>query len=155
MLPVLVDVAAWVAVSALWAGLGMGGGFGIGLIYTRHGYRAGYRLRLVLKDNEPPRERYLTEAQLRPYATGPVVMALVKLADEPAADTRSARCRNRIATELARHGVPSPPPRAWVYRTPAYTDEESTRAAAFRAAVQEVVPATWTVEHSALPPAGR
>jgi hypothetical protein len=98
-----------------------------GLIYTTHGERQV--LRLVLKGNEPPQERYLTEAELRPYAKGPVVVAMHGLADGRRPDTRSAVCRNRIRDELARHGFPLPPDRPWVYRSPAYTDEQATRAA--------------------------
>jgi hypothetical protein len=109
-----------------------------GLVYTHKDAppfsrrtRTPYRLRLVLKDNEPPLGRYLTTAQLEPYATGPILMAM----DDPAGDwklghdNRQVRCADRVYAELERHGFPKPPPGILKFRTPRYTPEEVDRAA--------------------------
>jgi hypothetical protein len=106
-----------------------------GLIYTEVGSgRAGraYWLRLVLKGTEPPVGKYLTQSDLRPSATGPVVMRVAALEEESEITSRSMRCRDRIGVELARHGFPLPE-RSWVFRSPDYTDREADIAAAINA----------------------
>lgn len=110
-----------------------------GLVYTHqvvptwpNRTRAPYRLRLVLKDNEPPVGRYLTNGELEKYATGPIVLAMGDPADDWKLDRddRQLRCANRVYAELERHGFPKPPPSVLKFRTPPYTQEQVDRAAA-------------------------
>ena len=110
-----------------------------GLVYTHQVVptrsrrrRAPYRLRLVLKDNEPPVGRFLTDAQLERFATGPILMAMKDPADDwkLGDDNREVRCARQVYAELERHGLPTPPPKILKFRTPRYTPEEVDRAAA-------------------------
>ncbi|HEX3786684.1 MAG TPA: hypothetical protein VHW44_02380 [Pseudonocardiaceae bacterium] len=104
-----------------------------GLIYTQDRStqaRGALKLRLVLKGDEPPFGRYLTQSQIALHARGPVVMTPTNLDSDPTAPTRSGRCQYQVYTELARHGFPKPPPQRLVFRSSEYTPEEASRAAA-------------------------
>ena len=106
-----------------------------GLVYTQgvqSRARAPYKLRLVLKDNEPPFGRYLTRAELQPFATGPAVMSMFDMEQDLhlGDDNRGVRCAQRVYDELERHGFPKPPPHTLDFRTPLYTPDEVNRAAA-------------------------
>lgn len=101
-----------------------------GLVYTQGAEsrgRAAYKLRLVLKDDEPPLGRYLTHAELEQFATGPVLMSMYDPKQDRHPGDDSAQ---RVYAELERHGFPKPPPRTLEFRMPRYTPEEVTRAAA-------------------------
>jgi hypothetical protein len=106
-----------------------------GLVYTQgvqSQTRAPYKLRLVLKDNEPPLGRYLTRAELERFATGPVLMSMYDMEQDLhlGDDNRGVQCAQRVYAELERHGFPKPPPHTLDFRTPRYTSEEVNRAAA-------------------------
>jgi hypothetical protein len=109
-----------------------------GLVYTHkveptwtQWGKTPYRLRLVLKDNAPPVGRFLTDAQLERFATGPILMAVKDPADDwrLGDDNRELRCARQVYAELERHGFPAPPPKILKFRTPRYTPEEVDRAA--------------------------
>jgi hypothetical protein len=106
-----------------------------GLVYTQgveSQARAPFKLRLVLKDDEPPLGRYLTGAQLQRFATGPVLMSMNDMEQDLhlGDDNRAVRCAQRVYAELERHGFPKPSPHTLDFRLPRYTPEEVTRAAA-------------------------
>lgn len=99
-----------------------------GLVYTQRldsQARAAYMLRLVLKGNEPPLGRYLTNAELQRFATGPAVMSMYDLEQDlhRGDDNRGVRCAQRVYAELERHGFPKPPPHTLDFRMPPYTPE--------------------------------
>jgi len=106
-----------------------------GLVYTQGAEsqaRAAYKLRLVLKDNEPPLGRYLITAELERFATGPVLMSMSDLEEDLhlGDDNRGVQCAQRVYAELERHGFPKPPPRTLEFRMPRYNPEEVARSAA-------------------------
>jgi hypothetical protein len=121
-------VRPWRRQHVPWARIG-------GLVYTQgveSRGRAAYKLRLILKDNEPPLGRYLIPAELERFATGPVLMSMSDLEQDlhVGDDNREVRCAQRVYAELERRGFPKPPPRTLEFRLPGYTPQEVTRAAA-------------------------
>jgi hypothetical protein len=105
-----------------------------GLVYTQVSasqYHQPFKLRLVLKDNEPPLGRFLTRAQLERFGTGPVVMSMYDLKDLHLGNgNRGVQCAQRVYAELERHGFPKPPPYTLDFQMPPYTYEQVTLAAA-------------------------
>jgi hypothetical protein len=104
-----------------------------GLIYTEYGSSTpnsptSYRLRLVLRGQEPPVGRYLTQVQRQDYGRGPLVMALATLDDD--GETKGDHRRRQVLAELERHGFPPPAPRPWEFRTPRFSAKALTAAAA-------------------------
>lgn len=104
-----------------------------GLVYTERGSglpNSGsvYQLRLVLRGQEPPLGRFLTQVQRQELAHGPVLMALPSLDDD--GERRSDHLRRRVLRELAAHGFPAPEPRAWEFRTPLFSARALTAAVA-------------------------
>jgi hypothetical protein len=102
-----------------------------GLVYTQEPTsqrgRDPYRLRLVLKDNQPPMGRFLTGTELEPYAKGPVVMTLY---DVTPGRARAARCQERVYAGLEQHGITRPEPYALRFHSAKYTHEEEAYAIA-------------------------
>jgi len=102
-----------------------------GLIYTSggtyHPRRDPYRLRLVLTDRQPPIGRYLSDAELKPYAKGPVVMTLY---GPMSGGPRTVRCRESVFAGLERHGITRPEPYALKFHSVRYTTEEESLAVA-------------------------
>ena len=95
-----------------------------GLVYTTGGGtgmsgRTYYRLRVVLKGQEPPLGRYMTDRQLMPYAGGPVLMTLSNL--DPGQEGRAAERRDQVFAELERYGFPRPAPTAMEFRLPGFS----------------------------------
>lgn len=86
----------------------------------------------MLAGYEPPFGRYLSPAELRRYATGPVVMMLTGLPHDlhKSPDSRAFRVQQQVYDELERHGFPTPPPAVLQFRSPRYTVEEARRAVA-------------------------
>lgn len=82
--------------------------------------RSPYRLRLVLRGQEPPLGRYMSDSQLATYAGGPVLMARSRLdPDDP--DSKAGQCRARVFEELERHGFPQPELRSLEFRFPGFS----------------------------------
>ncbi|MGW5354204.1 PH domain-containing protein [Streptomyces sp. NPDC004031] len=104
-----------------------------GLVYTERGSgmpNSGpvYQLRLVLRGQEPPLGRFLTQVQRQDLARGPVLMALPSL--DGGGERRSDHRRRVVLQELAVHGFPSPEPRPWEFRTPLFSARALTAAVA-------------------------
>jgi hypothetical protein len=104
-----------------------------GLIYTQEPTsqrgRDPYRLRLVLKDNQPPTGRLLTGTELKPYAKGPVVMTLYDITPG-SSGSRADRCRQRVYAGLEQHGITRPEPYPLRFHSVKYTLEEEALAMA-------------------------
>ncbi|SDN40724.1 PH domain-containing protein [Actinacidiphila guanduensis] len=104
-----------------------------GLVYSerRSGVVNGpptYHLRLVLRGQEPPLGRFLTQVQRQDYCNGPVLMALATLDDD--GESKGDHQRRRVLEELARHGFPAPAARPWEFRTPRFSARAVTAAVA-------------------------
>ncbi|WP_435127322.1 hypothetical protein [Actinacidiphila sp. bgisy144] len=104
-----------------------------GLVYSERGSGmpnapSTYRLRLVLRGQEPPLGRFLTQVQRQDYCSGPVLMALATLDDD--GESKGGHRRRRVLEELARHGFPAPAPRPWEFRTPRFSARAVTAAVA-------------------------
>jgi hypothetical protein len=104
-----------------------------GLIYTREPTsqpgRDPYRLRLVFTDAQPPAGRYLTGAELAPYAKGPVVMTLYDITPGTG-ESRADRCREQVFAGLEQHGLTRPAPYELRFHSVKYTVEEEALAVA-------------------------
>jgi hypothetical protein len=104
-----------------------------GLVYSERGSGmpntpSAYHLRLVLRGQEPPLGRFLTQVQRQDYCNGPVLMALASLDDD--GESKGDHQRRRVLEELARHGFPAPAPRPWEFRTPRFSARAVTAAVA-------------------------
>jgi hypothetical protein len=104
-----------------------------GLIYTQEPTslpgRDPYRLRLVLKDDQPPAGRFLTGTELKPHAKGPVVMTLYDITPG-SGGSRTDRCQERVHSGLEQHGITRPEPYPLRFHSAKYTNEEEALAMA-------------------------
>lgn len=104
-----------------------------GLVYTERpsgGLHSvvNYQLRLVLRGQEPPLGRFLTQVQRQDLCRGPAVISLMTL--DTGGEGKGDRCRRLVLDELAAHGFPVPEPRAWEFRTPRFSAKALSAAVA-------------------------
>ncbi|MEW1865266.1 hypothetical protein AB0399_33615 [Streptomyces sp. NPDC088194] len=109
-----------------WAGIA-------GLVYSERGSGTAntpstYQLRLVLRGQEPPLGRFLTQVQRQDYCGGPVLMAPATLDDD--GESKGDHQRRLVLKELEEHGFPPPAMKPWEFRTPRFSARALTAAVA-------------------------